>query len=133
MTYVKDLVNIMIESLKIQNRSATYNASTHEPFTLSEMISGISRLMNKEIDIIEITNKQLLDSNIKPAEDIPLWFNLPLAISNSKLNRDFEMNLTSFDQSIEDTIKYYDNLNWPLCNAGFDYHKEKILISKYNK
>ncbi len=133
LTYVKDLVNIMIESLKIQNRSATYNASTHEPFTLSEMVSRISRLMKKENEMVEITNKQLLGSNIKPAEDIPLWFNLPLAISNSKLNGDFKMNLTSFDQSIEDTIKYYDNLNWPLCKAGFDCHAERMLVSKYKK
>jgi 2'-hydroxyisoflavone reductase len=133
LTYVTDLVNIIIKSLKIQNHLTTYNASTHQPLTLSEMILRISKLTNNENEIIEITNKQLLDSNIKPEEDIPLWFNLPLAISNNKLNRDFEITLTLFDQSIKDTIKYYDNLNWPLCNAGFDYHKEKMIISKYKK
>jgi nucleoside-diphosphate-sugar epimerase len=37
----------------------------------------------------------------------------------------------SFDQSIKDTIKYYDHLNWPVCHAGLSYHKEKMLISKY--
>ncbi len=131
LTYVTDLVNIIIKSLKIQNHSTTYNAPTHQPFTLSEMTFKISELISSKSEIIKITNKQLLDSKIKPEEDIPLWFNLPLAISNNKLNRDFEINLTLFDQSIKDTIKYYDNLNWPLCKAGFDYHKEKMIISKY--
>jgi 2'-hydroxyisoflavone reductase len=128
LTYVTDLVNIIIKSLKIQNHSTTYNASTHRPFTLSEMIDKISNVKSSKI---EMTNEQLLDNKIKPEEDIPLWFNLQLAISNDKLLRDFEINLTSFDQSIKNTIKYYDQLNWPFCNAGFDYHQEKILISKY--
>lgn len=128
LTYVADLVNIIVKSLKIQNHSTTYNASTHEPFTLSEMIGKIS---NTNSSKIEMPSKLLLNNKIKPEEDIPLWFNLPLAISNDKLLRDFEINLTSFDQSIEDTIRYFDKLNWPLCNAGFDYHKEKMLILKY--
>jgi 2'-hydroxyisoflavone reductase len=128
LTYVKDLVNIIIKSLIIQNHSTTYNSSTHQPFTLSEIIDKISNIKSSKI---EMTNEQLLDNKIKPEEDIPLWFNLQLAISNEKLLRDFEISLTSFDQSIKDTIKYYDHLNWPFCNAGFDYHKEKMLISKY--
>ena len=128
LTYVTDLVNIIIKSLEIQNHSTTYNASTHQPFTLSEMIDEISNVKSNKI---EMTTKQLLDYKIKPAEDIPLWFNLPLAISNDKLLREFEISLTTFDQSMKDTIKYYDHLNWPFCNAGFDYHKEKMLISKY--
>lgn len=128
LTYVTDLVNIIIKSLKIQNHSTTYNASTHQPFTLSEMVDKIS---NAKSSKIEMTNEQLLENKIKPEEDIPLWFNLQLAISNYKLLRDFEISLTSFDQSIIDTAKYYAHLNWPFCNAGFDYYKEKMLISKF--
>lgn len=108
LTYVLDLVDIIRQCIDISKHATVYNVSTHAPLTLTELVHAI----DKNISTINIPADQLIQQGILPEESIPLWFNMPLVISNAKLSADFNP-LRSFEKSIQETIVYYDTLSWP--------------------
>jgi len=124
LTYVSDLVDIIIKSISIQNHSTVYNATTHEPLPLKAVIKSIDQFAQT----ITISSTDLINKGIKSGQDIPLWFNTPLIINNDQLRKDFDIDLTPFDQSVRETWNYYESLNWPQPKIGLDHKKENEII-----
>lgn len=127
LTYIADLVNIIIQSLEIQEHSIFYNTSTHEPFSLKNILLKMENTMKG----VEIDVPTLLNKGIIPGIYAPLWFNISLKVSNEKLLRDFKMQCIPFEQSIAETKQYYESKNWYTPKTGFDSNLEKELLSKY--
>lgn len=130
LTYINDLVNIIIMSMEIKNHNTIYNASTHQPITLKNIIDLISKSISKSSNYIEVPAQELLRNDIQPEVDLPLWFNEHLSINNEKLTTDFDIQLTPFEQSIQETIAYYKNLNYPKTDIGLNLDKEQVLINQ---
>ncbi|HEY1869629.1 MAG TPA: NAD-dependent epimerase/dehydratase family protein [Chitinophagaceae bacterium] len=126
LTYVNDLVKIIIKSIELKNHSTIYNATTHCPLSLKEILESAC----KTNTIINLSSKSLLDNNIKPEFDIPLWFNSSLMFDNNKLANDFQIELKLYYHSMRETMNYFDSLNWPIPKAGLDIKTEKELIEK---
>jgi len=128
LTYVKDLVNIIIKSLEIKEHNTIYNTSTHQPITLKNILNLLEKSVEKKSNFIEVTSKKLIKNEVLPEVDLPLWFNDHLSLSNKKLKTDFEIELTDFEQSIFETVNYYKNLNWPKTEKGLNIIKEQQII-----
>lgn len=124
LTYVKNLANIITKSIETRTHSVIYNATTHQPVFLRELI----RTADGEAMTTCIDSHELIANGVKPGEDIPLWFNNSLMISNEKLLKDFDIELHSFDRSIGETVEYYSDLNWPLPKTGLNLAREEEII-----
>jgi 2'-hydroxyisoflavone reductase len=124
LTYINDLVNIIIQSFEIERHATIYNATTHSPFSLKEMVNCI----NKNAKTVNIDSNVLLENEITPGKDIPLWFDMDLEIDNSQLLLDFRPKLTPFEQSVAETQNYYEQLKWPFPKAGINEVKEREII-----
>jgi 2'-hydroxyisoflavone reductase len=129
LSYVGDLVNIIIQSIEIKDHRIIYNASTHPPLSLKEMVA----CMHNHAPLVNIAAEELIDNGIRPEEDIPLWFNTPLMLNNERLLKDFAMTLTSFNQSIDETASWYSDLDWPQPNTGLTFEKEAAFIKNHEK
>ena len=126
LTYISDLVNIVVRSMDIKEHSIFYNTSTHEPYSLKEILLK----MDANMQAIEIEVPTLLEKGITPGMSAPLWFNLSLKVSNEKLKQDFNIEFIPFEQSIEETKVYYQQLQWPKPKAGFDPAIEQELLQE---
>jgi 2'-hydroxyisoflavone reductase len=124
LTYIGDLVNIIIQSLEIKEHQTIYNASTHPPLSLKGMIL----YMNSDAALVEIDGDKLIADGIRPEEDIPLWFNSPLMLNNERLIQDFKPAFKSFKESIDETVAYFSELNWPKPKTGLDLKREAELL-----
>lgn len=109
LTYVHDLIHIILQSIEKEEHATVYNTSTHEPLTLTSLVHAI----DKDLATINIPDDQLIKQGIFPEESIPLWFNMPLMINNERLRGDYKA-LTPFEKSIQETNKYYADLGWPI-------------------
>ena len=126
LTYVNDLVKIIIKSMELKTHSTIYNATTHSPISLMEILESVC----KTNTVINVTTTSLISNNIKPEIDIPLWFNSSLMFNNEKLTNDFQIELKSFSESIVETMDYYNSLNWQLTGAGLTIKAENELVEK---
>jgi hypothetical protein len=80
--------------------------------------------------MINLSSKFLIDNNIKPESDIPLWFNSSVMFDNNKLANDFQIKLMPFHQTMGETMEYFNSLNWNIPKAGLDIQTERELIEK---
>jgi 2'-hydroxyisoflavone reductase len=126
LTFVSDLIDIIVQSIEIKSHSTIYNVPTHKPLTLSEIIKTIE--MN--ISLVNIDSETLIDNGFLPEENIPLWFNSSLMLSDEKLKLDFKIR-TSFEESINHTKTYYSKMNWPEPKNNIDIGIENELIQNY--
>ena len=126
LTYVKDLVKIIIKSIELKNHSIIYNATTHNPLALMEIIESVCKFNT----VINTSATSLADKNINPELDIPLWFNSSLMFDNKKLTTDFQIELMPFKQSMVETMNYFDSLNWELPKTGLGIKTENELVEK---
>lgn len=78
---------------------------------------------------VEIEVPTLIENGITPGVMSPLWFNINLKVSNEKLLKDFNFQCIPFEQSIAETIAYYEDKNWYPPKAGFDSEKEHQLLN----
>jgi 2'-hydroxyisoflavone reductase len=124
LTYITDLVNIIVQSIDIKEHRIFYNTSTHEPFSLQEILLKI----DKQMKGVAIDTEILKQNGITPGMYAPLWFGISLNVSNEKVKKDFNLNCIAFEQSIKDTQDYFTTLNWPVPKAGFDAEIESKLL-----
>lgn len=129
LTYIGDLVNIIVQSIEIKEHSIFYNTSTHEPYSLKDILLKI----DDEMQGIEIEPDILIENGITPGMYAPLWYNISLKVSNEKLLKDFKMSCIPFEQSIAETKAYFETLNWPIPKAGFNAEIEAKLLENYKK
>jgi 2'-hydroxyisoflavone reductase len=116
LTYVGDLVNVIMQAMEIKDHRVIYNVSTHAPLTLKEMVL----YMNNNVALTEIPAEKLLANGVLPEQDVPLWFNCPLMLNSERLIQDFQPVFKSFEASIHETAAYYSALGWPVPKAGVE-------------
>jgi 2'-hydroxyisoflavone reductase len=123
LTYVRDLVKVLLRSLTISSHGFVYNVVTHPPLSLSAMLGEWSETVNA----IPVEASKLLSLGIRPGQDIPLWFGGSFKVSQEKLIRDFGLPFTSFKQSVVETSRYYESLGWPAPKVGLSSIPADVL------
>ena len=130
-TYVEDLASILVESMSIENHSITYNVSTHPIISFKDFLTMTASLMGEYPQFIAVKSKKLEREQIHPENDVPLWLNGSfMLIDNSKLLRDFSVELVNFETSLSRTVEYYKALEWPAPQIGMGLKQERELLEK---
>ncbi|TND06962.1 MAG: NAD-dependent epimerase/dehydratase [Bacteroidetes bacterium] len=117
-TYVKDLATILFTGMNKTVPGIVYNAVTNSPLALSGYISLMKKILGSKSESWSLPAEEVIAHGISPGNDLPLWYNTPVEISNQKLVHDFQPRLTSLEDSLRETIAYYDTLGWPEPKAG---------------
>jgi len=130
-TYVKDLIQVIIKSLKVDFHSDTYNVTTYPDLSISKLIDIISQLLDKHPDLYFADTVFLNENKIAQWTDLPLWLDCDyFTYDNTKILKDLEIEITDFKDSVSDTINYYDKLDWKEPIYGLSEKTKNKLIKK---
>jgi len=130
-TFVDDLVQVIIKCLSSNTASNKFNVSTHPPMNLKQMVLIMAKALKQNPSFINVSSNYLKEQQLVPRRDIPLWNNgNHLALDNTKVIQELNVNFHSFASSIEKTIQYYESQNWPECTTGISSTQEKTILEK---
>jgi 2'-hydroxyisoflavone reductase len=130
-TYVKDLIQLITKSLNVDFDSDTYNATTYPDLSISKLIDVTSQLLDKHPDLFFAGSDFFNENKIAQWIDLPLWLDCDyFTYGNTKILRDFKIEITDFKDSVSETINYYDLLDWKEPIYGIPEKTKNKLIDK---
>lgn len=131
-TYIQDLITTIELSINQTEDKNIYNVISHAEISIAKIIEATSKLLGKSPDLINVSPKYLLDNNISEWVKMPLWINSNFfTFKNEKILKSYHLKILPFEKSIEDTIKYYHELNWPEPKYGIKRFEQLELINNY--
>jgi 2'-hydroxyisoflavone reductase len=132
-TYVNDLVQVIIKALAVENDSVIYNVSTTPDLSLARLVYTASMLLGKQPELRYCDARFLKDNNIQEWTDLPLWLDCDyFTFDNTKIQNDLEMKITDFDISVSETISYYDKTNWATPKYGMSDDMKNGFVARLN-
>lgn len=128
-TFVDDLVHVITKCLLTDIDSNKFNVSTHQPMNLKQIVQVMARSLKEIPSFVNVPSDYLKEQQLVPRRDIPLWNDgNHLALDNTKVTEEMDVNFHSFESSIEKTIQFYVNQNWPDCVTGINSIQEKNIL-----
>jgi nucleoside-diphosphate-sugar epimerase len=132
-TYVNDLINAMIAMISQGGASDIYNVTTFPTLSISRIVDKASKIMQREPNLHYAMPDFLNTEQIREWQDLPLWLIGDFfTYDNSKLIAKFDTKFTDFEESLKQTIDYYDALEWPVPKYGLSEKRKLELINKLN-
>ena len=130
-TYVADLVETIILSLKSDARAETYNVISNPKTCIKQIIDLASQAIKKDGTIVNASADFLKRNDIAQWTDMPLWINGDhFTYSNQKLKKELNIEMTDFEIAIKKTIEHYNHLNWHKPKYGMTEATRQELINK---
>jgi len=112
LTYVHDLVQTIRYGLET-SLTGIYNVITTPEASIQQIVHSAAKQLQTTFETVHASPDFLYEHTIKPWVDMPLWLDGDhFTYSNEKLKKDTDLQLTTFDQSVQETIAYYDTLKW---------------------
>ena len=107
-TFSEDFAKVIIHFMEAEHQKKVYNVVTHKGVALSAMFNKSKRWLDSTCSIIPVRKKEKVEF------ELPLWFPKEyLEISSDVLYNEFDLNFCSLEESLKQTVKYYNGLNWP--------------------
>ena len=132
-TFSEDFAKVIQEAISIEKFRKVYNAVTHQPVSLKEIVETASRILGTSPSFINAPLDFLRVNKISEWVDLPVWINdFDLVLDNTRLLNDFKSKPVPFEESISKTIDCYDSLGWKEGKYGLRIEHEKELIQKLN-
>lgn len=129
LTYVEDLTNILIQSLDITNHRKIYNITSHGPETFESLLMHIDENLNT----MAISRENINQSEVLRDQIFPICFPIDLAIDNSKLTSDFNIEFVPWKKAIEASIAYHKSQGWNEPIVGMNRQTELDYINRQNR
>tara|TARA_R110002072_G_scaffold70522_35_gene170284 strand:- start:2108 stop:3091 length:984 start_codon:yes stop_codon:yes gene_type:complete len=118
-SYVHDLVKIIIASIENKIANDVYNAISQPQTSIAKIIDASISKMKRNPDLINLSSRFLKSQKVNEWWDFPLWLNSDIfTFSHSKLLGQLDFPLASFTKSLDDSFKYYEELSWPKPKSG---------------
>lgn len=131
-TYVDDLVRCILSSIESPLNHEIYNCISHPSMSIGHIVNTSSTILHQKTRPISINANFLKNENISQWFDLPLWLNTDkFTFSNQKIITNFGFKPTNFEQSLRETIEYYQGHNFPEPQYGMDSKRKNKLIKKY--
>ena len=132
-TFSEDFAKVIQESISIEKFRKVYNAVTHPPVSLKEIVETASQITGTSPRFINAPLDFLRENNVSEWVDLPVWINdFDLVLDNARLLNDFKAKPVPLEESISKTIDYYDSLGWNEGKYGIRVERERELIQKLN-
>ncbi len=130
-TYVKDLIQVIINSINSGSKSDIYNVTTYLKLSISRITEMSSKLLNSYPKLYNANSEFLNDNRIAQWTDLPLWLDCDyFTYDNAKIISNLKMEITDFEISLKETIDYYNNMNWKEPKSGISDKLKHKLIDK---
>lgn len=131
MTYVDDLVKCITTGIAVDGPAGVFNVITEPRSSIKRIVDSISSLMKKETRQLSAKPEFLKSQGISQWLDMPLWIDGDhFTFSNAKLKTQEHMDFAPLDTSLEVTMKYYNDINWPKPQYGMPEHKRLELLKQ---
>lgn len=128
-TYVKDLVGMILESIITTKYNGVFNCVSHPSTSIADILERILKETQTSPTWINMSAQFLLEKDIKQWEGIPLWLNSDeFTFSNQLIKSEFNFIPTELSDSIKSTIAYYAEFDFPEPNYGISLTKQNDLI-----
>ncbi len=132
-TYVKDLINTVGILLSEETTPEIYNITTKVSTTIHEIVDKSQNLLNKYSNLYEFEPRFLKENGLKEWVDIPLWLpNNNFNYSNEKLLKEQNIKLYKFEESLKETLQYYNQCGWHTPKYGINEKIKNDIIYKLN-
>lgn len=130
LTYVNDLVEMVIALMNYPGNSGIYNASTAPSISISEIVHAASRALNRNPELHHVPAEFLSSKKIHEWTDIPLWINSDQhTCCNCRITAKCGIQWMDFEKSLKQTSEYYETLGWPVPAYGLsDSLKQQLII-----
>lgn len=130
-TFSEDFAKIILASIEIEKHNKVYNASTHPQVSLRDFLDITSTFLSKTPRYINAPLEFLREHNVSEWNDLPMWISeIDLLLDNKKMLNDFNIKLSSFEESVDKTLSYYGSLGWNEGKYGLRVERERELIKK---
>lgn len=131
-TYVKDLINTISIMLSTETTPEIYNITSKVSTSINEIVEKTQRLLNKYSNLYKFEPQLLKEYGLKEWVDIPLWLpNNNFNYSNEKLLKEQDINLYNFEESLAETLQYYDKSGWYTPKYGINEKTNNDIIAKF--
>jgi 2'-hydroxyisoflavone reductase len=130
-TFSEDFAKIILASIEINKHNKVYNASTHPRVSIKEFLDITSNLLHKAPRYINAPIEFLREHSVSEWMDLPMWISgIDLLLDNSRLLNDFDVKLSSFEESVDKTLIYYGTIGWNEGKYGLRVERERELINR---
>ncbi len=130
-TFAPDFAQLIIKAINADSHRKIYNAVTHEAVSLFDVVKTCTRLVNTNPEIVVKSDEFFEENKLQHWMDIAMWLGkLDFVFDMQKAHEDFKPQFHSFEQSVKDTIPFYEERSWPVPKYGLSIEREKELINK---
>jgi 2'-hydroxyisoflavone reductase len=131
LTYVADLIETILQSVKESVNQKLYNVTTIPQASIAEIVECAQELLDKNQETINASPSFLHQYKISQWGDMPLWIDGDFfTYTNQYLKAELGAEPTSLKNGIQNTIDYYESLNWPKPKYGMTEEIRSGLIDK---
>lgn len=134
-TYVKDLVRVLVESLTIEMpQERIFNVTSTPQTSILQIVDAACELLQKAPKRLEATPNFLHQNRVEPWMEMPLWLDgNHFTWSNERLKKAFKTTMVDFKESVEATISFYKKNNYPKPIYGMSNDRKNKLIEILEK
>lgn len=134
MTYVHDLIKLIVASLKENKGSGVYNCISHPTISIEEIVDDCLLAFQRRPILLNASAHFLNNREILPWFDMPLWLQSDdFTFSNQAMLQDFKIKTTSFKDGLMESLSYFKQLKYPKPTYGIDHEKRQNLLNEYQK
>ena len=107
-TFSEDFAKVIIHFMEANHQKNVYNVVTHKAVSLAMLFNESIKQLDGNCTITPVKKEEKVEF------ELPLWFPTEcLEISSERLNTEFNLNFCSLEESLQQTMKYYNGLQWP--------------------
>jgi len=129
LTYVHDLVKVLVDSLNTKQPSDAYNLISHPTASISMITNAGRKLLKSESEEFNASASFLHQEQVAEWMDLPLWLDCDyFTYDPSKIKKELDFAPSNFERSLEETIAYFEQLQWPEPKFGMSNEKKTKLI-----
>lgn len=125
LTYIKDLIDVLLMSLIIKDNNTIYNVTSNKPFTIKDMLLQINSNMNG----VEKSDSDIQSKLNNTKINFPLCFDINFKINSNRMRTDFELRSLTFNETVQECQNYYNSLGWKTPILGLNPEQELAILS----
>ncbi|MEM6718608.1 MAG: NAD-dependent epimerase/dehydratase family protein [Bacteroidota bacterium] len=130
LTYVHDLVQTIIAGLETP-LTGIYNVISAPKTSIQQIVNTAAKQLDATFETVNASPHFLHKNHINQWSDMPLWLDCDhYTYSNEKLKKDTDMQLTNLEEGLQNTIAYYNTLNWKEPIYGMSEATRLKLLEK---
>lgn len=132
MTYVEDLVQAIVSSIRNDKKDVIYNCTSQPVISIAQLLDTALSIDRREVEKINTDAAFLKEQNVAEWMDIPLWIHSDdFTFSNQKICSDLNFTPLDFEKSLKRTHQYFETLGYPKPNYGIGEAEQKRLINLF--